>query len=1105
MDRFVQGQLNVLQWVMVDATDAFTPESALSAAMNIKVYGTLIGNSNVFFVTSGVGSLATSNRDVVHVGASATGIYAVPFGPAQLSDASNVFYDKYVVHISATGAARQTLLISGVRATVSDVLSTMGSQFAVVSNYLSQMSALLSDVDSALTSQFTNQSNFLSNISDIVSNAYSAAAQANSRILLTQSMASVAAAAASNANSLLIVGVPATITASDMSDIASRVWSAKYTAHSVASSFGSLFSDVFSRVALTQTAATAGASRALLVQSTVSTIFGLASDIDSALSSQFVYLSNAVSDLESNVRSMLAVMSGVLSDTYSGVSNINSILVAGVPVTLTASDLSNIGSAVWGQHFAAHQGASTFGSFLTEATTASDLASQIWAHPTASDLISKVSDLRSKVIVMSDVLSDIGSTMGSQFLVVSNYLSNISAMVSDIDSALTSQFTYTSLILSDLNSRMDSTVPSRSQLSDLLSDLRSLVTTTGVSLTSDTMSNIRSAITAAGGGAGATPSALWAYGYSNLTSASSIGSALRARLSTVSSIYSGISNLQSRIDSTVASRSQLSDLQSDLKSYLAGLSDQISDLNSDLRSLITNASWMSDLASHVWTAKYTALNGLSSFGSAMRLNMSRLSDTYSLLSDLQSDFQSRVPKAVATNSQLSDLSSDLRSYLAGLSDQISDLNSDLRSLITTTGVGLNTATTSDLKSAITAAGGGTGATASEVWAYATASDLISKVSDLRSKVIVMSDVLSDFYSTVNSQFVYTSAVLSDLNSRVDSTVPSRSQLSDLVSDLRSLVTITGVSLTSDTMSNLRSAIAAAAGGAGATPSALWAYGYGNLTAASSIGSALRTRLSTVSALYSGMSNLQSRVESTVASRSQLSDLASDLRSLLLGISDLISNVDSALTSQFTYVSNALSDLQSDLRSHLATRSQLSDLASDLKSAVAAGGLTSDTMSDIAVAVWNEHYAGHVGASTVGSLVARGMSAASDAASAAQQANSRALVAQSRISDIYELMSDVDSALTSQFTYESAALSDLTSRITGPMLTRAQTMSEVSVGAPPANPTQEMALMMMYQGIRNQFKTTTTEKQWFNDAGSVVFKKTIGAGSGSYVEQEAVAP
>ena len=754
MQRILQNQINMLEFPMVDATDFATPESALSAAMSIKIYGTLIGNSGVFFVTSGTGSLAASNRDVVHIGASVLGLYAVPLGNAQLSDASNVFYDHYIVAISATGAARQTLILSGVRASLSDILSTMGSQFAYLSGAHSDLYSMLSDHHSdfqsrvpklvATSSQLSDlqsdlrsylvvmsgiQSDIYSGIvalSDAVSNAYSAAVQANSRVLVTQSMASIAAAAASNANSLLVAGVPATITASDMSDIVSRVWSAKYTANSVASSFGSLFSDVYSRLVLAQAGAVAGASRALLVLSTVSNIFELVSDVDSALTSQF----NVVSNYLSNV-------SAIQSDIYSN---------------------------------------------LQAATTVSDMASKIWGYPLASRIVmispSSISDLGSRVWSEKYHAHSLASSFGSLFSVVATNAAAGSSRALVIQSNVSAL----SAFISDA-------------ISDLHSDLRSVLLTTGVSLTSDTMSNIRSAITAAGGGGGATPSAIWTY-------------------------------------------------------------------TGDERMLTTSG------ASNI---------------------------------------------------------------------------------------------------------------ASQVWAHAVGARVDSRILVVQSSVSAVSALVSDMHS-----------------------------------DLRSLLLTTGVSLTSDTMSNIRSAITAAGGGGGATPSAIWAFGYSNLTGASTVGSALRTRLSTISAIYSGISNLQSRVESTVASRSQLSDFHSDLKSqmtvlaavtsdlfstmgsqfavvsnYLSNLSAMASDIDSALTSQFIYTSLILSDLNSRIDSTVPSRSQLSDLASDLKSAIAAGGLTSDAMSDIAVAVWNEHYAGHLGVSSFGSATMRGVSAASDAASAAQQGNSRA--------------------------------------------------------------------------------------------------------------------
>ena len=82
------------------------------------------------------------------------------------------------------------------------------------------------------------------------------------------------------------------------------------------------------------------------------------------------------------------------------------------------------------------------------------------------------------------------------------------------------------------------------------------------------------------------------------------------------------------------------------------------------------------------------LSAITIGNSRVLLNQSRISDVYSMLSDFYSDFQSRVPKAVATNSQLSDLHSDLRSFLAVMSgigsdtySLLSDLQSDFQSRV----------------------------------------------------------------------------------------------------------------------------------------------------------------------------------------------------------------------------------------------------------------------------------------------------------------------------------------------------------------------------------------------------------------------------------------
>src|SRR3990172_1473773 len=128
MPKFIQGQINHLTWLMVDATDFATPESALSAATKIKIYGTLNGNSTAaFLVSSGTGSLT---KDIQHIGASVLGLYTIPLATADLSDASAVFYDTYIISLSATGAAYQTIIVDGERcdtsylsAALSDALS----------------------------------------------------------------------------------------------------------------------------------------------------------------------------------------------------------------------------------------------------------------------------------------------------------------------------------------------------------------------------------------------------------------------------------------------------------------------------------------------------------------------------------------------------------------------------------------------------------------------------------------------------------------------------------------------------------------------------------------------------------------------------------------------------------------------------------------------------------------------------------------------------------------------------------------------------------------------------------------------------------------------
>lgn len=312
--------------------------------------------------------------------------------------------------------------------------------------------------------------------------------------------------------------------------------------------------------------------------------------------------------------------------------------------------------------------------------------------------------------------------------------------------------------------------------------------------------------------------------------------------------------------------------------------------------------------------------------SRVLLNQSRISDVYSMLSDMQSDFQSRVPKAVATNSQLSDLASDLRSYLVGISSIasdahsaatagasralvnqsrisdvqsfLSDFQSDLLSHLDTTGVGLNASTMSDVRSAINAL---------------TVSLDASNISDIASAVVAalpISSQVSDIYS-----------LLSDLNSQFLSRIPkepaARSQLSDMDSNLLSY--LAGLSAT---ISDAHSAAI---------------LGASNASDAYSAALLNQSRISDVYSLLSDLdSNFQSRVPKETAARSQLSDLASDVASLVgIGNSRVLIN-----QSRISDVYSLLSDFQSDLVSHIDTTGVglNASALSDIRSAITANGV-----------------------------------------------------------------------------------------------------------------------------------------------------------------------
>lgn len=583
-----------------------------------------------------------------------------------------------------------------------------------------------------------------------------------------------------------------------------------------------------------------------------------------------------------------------------------------------------------------------------------------------------------QILTWSNVDNDDSDIMSQLLLIASAASDAASAAVQGSSRVLLVQSR-----LSDLDSRL------ASELSDVLS---------GIVALSGLASDAHSAA---------------AQGNSRVLLVQSRLSDLDSRLaSEVSDLYSLLSdlnsNILSRVPKEVASKSLLSDVHSDLRSQIAGIT------------VAVDASALSDIASAVRAAIVSDLSDILSAAqqgnSRVLVVQSMVSDVRSHVSDLQSDFQSRVPKRVATDSQVSDLLSDVRSLVIA-------------------GVGVTVAAISDIASQVR------GVLVSDL------SDILSAAQQTNSRALIIQSIVSDVRSHVSD-------LQSDFQSRVPKRVATDSQLSDLASDLKSAIGAITVNLTPSDISDIASAVAAAVTTitnsdisdiASRVDQILASRLSDILSAAQQANSRVLLVQSHASDIYSLLSavdsNFQSRVPKRVATDSQLSALASDVLSALAAgvpvsasdmsdlrsaiaagtitsaaISDIASAVALQLASSLSDVLSAaqqtnsrvlvtqsrvsdvyslLSDFQSDFVSRVpkrvATDSQVSALVSDLASQVAAGvPLDASSLSDIRSAV----------------LGLSGM--LSDAYSAAAQGNSRALVVQSQVSDIYSLLSDLHS-------------------------------------------------------------------------------------------------
>lgn len=640
-----------------------------------------------------------------------------------------------------------------------------------------------------------------------------------------------------------------------------------------------------------------------------------------------------------------------------------------------------------------------------------------------SDVMSRLSDTLSKLVIMSGIQSDVYSLLSSRIdkqvasksmlsdtlsklVVMSGILSDtysgivaLSGLTSDAHSAATAAASRALInqsrvsdIYSHLCSQTDSMVSNTYSL--LSSRVPAVVPTASAFGTlSGVISDVYSGVVALSGLTSDAHSAA-AKAHSLVTIANSrvnIGnSRLLVNQSSMSDLASVVSNLDSkfndRVTKLVANYSQVSDLWSDLLSVF-----------------VADAS---DIASAVWSEKYHAMSAASTFGSLFSVlattanqvnsralvnqsvvsNLSAIqSNIYSLLSDYVSDFGSRIPKAPATASVLSDFYSDFQSRVPKKAATDSMLSDTLSKLLIMSDI------LSNVYSGVTA------------------------LSDVGSKIIAYhvgaSDVLSDI-------FALTSDLSSNFDSRVGTALATASQVDDRYASLVSAIGAVSVTLSASDISDITSQILAGGVATQATSSdilsklivmsGIQSDTYSLLSDyVSDFGSRVPKAVATASALTSFTSNFGSRVPKAVATNSQLSDLHSVTQAYLASMSSVQSNA-------YSLLSDLVSDFGSRVPKAVATSSQVSQTSSNLSATLAtmssvqsnAYSLLSDFVSDF------------------GSRVPKLVATNSQVSDLVSGMNAQFAYLSSTDSNLYSLVSDLTSDFRSRVPKEVATRSGL---------------------------------------------------------------------------------
>jgi len=334
------------------------------------------------------------------------------------------------------------------------------------------------------------------------------------------------------------------------------------------------------------------------------------------------------------------------------------------------------------------------------------------------------------------------------------------------------------------------------------------------------------------------------------------------------------------------------------------------------------------------------------------------SDIYSMLSDLVSNFDSRVTAIVPTSAAVSDLYSMLSDLVSNFDSRVTEEVANA-SMLAEAQASLSNLESRVVKEVANASALADVHSALSDQISVAANDLASAIADLDGDVAnaysMLSDLVSNFDSRVTGVMA-TSAAISDIESQLD-LIPTTNYTSSL-SDIHSLITavnsdlaskIGGITATlSDSdISNIASAVQEIlVSDFSDVISAIGAVTV-TLTASnvSDIGSAVAAAVGvTVDNIYSMLSdlvsNFDSRVTGVVATSAAISDIESQL--------DLvpITNNSAAISDIYSLLSDLNSNILSRVPKEVASKSLLSDVNSDLASKIAALPVDSDINAQV---------------------------------------------------------------------------------------------------------------------------------------------------------------